>query len=139
MESIQGLVEHIVYHNDTNGYTVFSLMCQGEEIVCVGNVTSLDEGEYLKAEGEYTEHQVYGRQFKVTSMSVEVPEDEYSIERYLGSGAIRGVGPSRNSKRILSGSLKKNRSGWLRSRASVNAKPGRSISSFMRSRICVRP
>lgn len=54
MESIQGLVEHIVYHNDTNGYTVFSLMCQGEEIVCVGNVTSLDEGEYLKAEGEYT-------------------------------------------------------------------------------------
>ena len=95
MESIQGLVEHIVYHNDTNGYTVFSLMCQGEEIVCVGNVTSLDEGEYLKAEGEYTEHQVYG--------------------------------------------LKKNRSGWLRSRASVNAKPGRSISSFMRSRICVRP
>lgn len=94
MESIQGLVEHIVYHNDTNGYTVFSMMCQGEEIVCVGNVTSLDEGEYLKAEGEYTEHQVYGRQFKVTSMSVEVPEDEYSIERYLGSGAIRGVGPS---------------------------------------------
>ena len=94
MESIQGLVEHIVYHNDTNGYTVFSLMCQGEEIVCVGNVTSLDEGEYLRAEGEYTEHQVYGRQFKVTSMSVEVPEDEYSIERYLGSGAIRGVGPS---------------------------------------------
>lgn len=120
-------------------------MCQGEEIVCVGNVTSLDEGEYLKAEGEYTEHQVYGRQFKVTSMSVEVPEDEYSIERYLGSGAIRGVGPSlaarivKKFKRILSGSLKKNRSGWLRSRASVNAKPGRSISSFMRSRICVRP
>ena len=94
MESIQGLVEHIVYHNDTNGYTVFSLMCQGEEIVCVGTATSLDEGEYLKAEGEYTEHQVYGRQFKVSSMSVEVPEDEYSIERYLGSGAIKGVGPS---------------------------------------------
>ena len=80
MESIQGLVEHIVYHNDTNGYTVFSLMCQGEEIVCVGNVTSLDEGEYLKAEGEYTEHQVYGRQFKVTSMSVEVPEDAMFIK-----------------------------------------------------------
>lgn len=53
MESIQGLVEHIVYHNDTNGYTVFSMMCQGEEIVCVGTATSLDEGEYLKAEGEY--------------------------------------------------------------------------------------
>ena len=94
MESIQGLVEHIVYHNDTNGYTVFSMMCQGEEIVCVGTATSLDEGEYLKAEGEYIEHQVYGRQFKVSTMSVEIPEDEYSIERYLGSGAIKGVGPS---------------------------------------------
>ena len=94
MESIQGLVEHIVYHNDTNGYTVFSMMCQGEEIVCVGTATSLDEGEYLRAEGEYIEHQVYGRQFKVSTMSVEIPEDEYSIERYLGSGAIKGVGPS---------------------------------------------
>ena len=94
MESIQGLVEHIVYHNDTNGYTVFSMMCQGEEIVCVGTATSLDEGEYLKAEGEYIEHQVYGRQFKVSTMSVEIPEDEYSLERYLGSGAIKGVGPS---------------------------------------------
>lgn len=94
MESIQGLVEHIVYHNETNGYTVFSLMCQGEEVVCVGNVTSLDEGEYLKAEGEYTEHQVYGRQFKVSSMTAEIPEDEYSIERYLGSGAIKGIGPA---------------------------------------------
>ena len=94
MESIQGLVEHIVYHNDTNGYTVFSMMCQGEEIVCVGTATSLDEGEYLKAEGEYIKHQVYGRQFKVSTMSVEIPEDEYSIERYLGSGAIKGVGPS---------------------------------------------
>lgn len=94
METIQGFVEHIVYHNENNGYTVFSLMCQGEEIACVGMVTSLDEGEYLRAEGEYTEHQVYGRQFKVASMTIEAPEDEYSIERYLGSGAIKGVGPS---------------------------------------------
>ena len=94
MESIQGLVEHIVYHNDTNGYTVFSLTSQGKEVVCVGNMTSLDEGEYLKIEGEYTEHHAYGRQFKVVNMKAEMPEDEYSIERYLGSGAIKGVGPA---------------------------------------------
>ncbi len=94
MESIQGLVEHIVYRNEDNGYTVFSLMCQGEEIACVGMVSALDEGEYLRAEGEYTEHHVYGRQFKVSSLTIEAPEDEYAIERYLGSGAIKGIGPA---------------------------------------------
>ena len=92
MESIQGLVEHIVYHNDTNGYTVFSMMCQGEEIVCVGTATSLDEGEYLKAEGEYIEHQVYGRQFKVSTMSVEIPEDEYSMNVILAPERSRVSG-----------------------------------------------
>ena len=92
MERIQGLVEHIVYHNEENGYTVFSIMHQGEETVCIGSVSTLDEGEYLVLEGEYTLHPVYGRQFKAERMAVEVPEDIYSIERYLGSGAIKGVG-----------------------------------------------
>ncbi len=92
MESIQGLVEHIVYHNEDNGYTVFSLMCQGTEVVCTGTVAAIDEGEYLRAEGDYIDHPVYGRQFNIQSMSVETPDDEYSIERYLGSGAVKGVG-----------------------------------------------
>ncbi len=92
MERIQGLVEHIVYHNEENGYTVFSIMRQGEETVCVGSVSTLDEGEYLVLEGEFTQHPVYGRQFKAERMAIEVPEDIYSIERYLGSGAIKGVG-----------------------------------------------
>ena len=74
MESIQGLVEHIVYHNDTNGYTVFSMMCQGEEIVCIGTATSLDEGEYLRAEGEYIEHQVYGRRMNTRLNVILAPE-----------------------------------------------------------------
>lgn len=145
MESIQGLVEHIVYHNDTNGYTVFSLMCQGEEIVCVGNVTSLDEGEYLKArvnirnirymetvQGDFHECGSAGR-MNIPLKDISVPGPSGVWDRHWQPAL------SRNSKRILSGSLKKNRSAWLRSRASVNAKPGRSISSFMRSRICVRP
>ncbi len=94
MESIQGIVEHIVYRNEANGYTVLSLMCQGKEIVCVGITSGLDEGEYLRASGNYTEHAVYGRQFKIESMEIDVPEDEYAMERYLGSGAIKGIGPS---------------------------------------------
>ena len=53
MEQLQGLVEHIVYHTDDNGYTVLNLMCQGDEIVCVGTMPVISEGEYIKAEGAY--------------------------------------------------------------------------------------
>ena len=94
MEQIQGLIEHIVYHNDDNGYTVMNLMCQGDEIVCVGNMPVISEGEYIKAEGEYVDHSTYGQQFKIVTFSVEMPEDVFSLERYLGSGAIKGVGPA---------------------------------------------
>ena len=93
MEQLQGLVEHIVYHNSENGYTVLNLMCQGDEVVCVGTMPVINEGEYIKAEGDYVEHATYGQQFKITSFSVEVPEDVYSLERYLASGAIKGIGP----------------------------------------------
>lgn len=93
MEQLQGLVEHIVYHNDDNGYTVLNLMCQGSEVVCVGTMPVISEGEYIKAEGDYVEHATYGQQFKISEFSVEVPEDVYSLERYLASGAIKGIGP----------------------------------------------
>ena len=94
MEQIQGLIEHIVYHNEENGYTVLNLMCQGDEVVCVGSMPVVSEGEYIKAEGEYVNHASYGQQFKISAFSVEMPEDEFSLERYLGSGAIKGVGPA---------------------------------------------
>lgn len=94
MEQIQGIIEHIVYHNEDNGYTVLNLMCQGDEVVCVGSLPVISEGEYIRAEGEYVEHMTYGQQFKISSFSVEMPEDLFSLERYLGSGAIKGVGPA---------------------------------------------
>lgn len=94
MEQIQGIIEHIVYHNEENGYTVLSLMSQGDEIVCVGTMPVINEGEYIKAEGDYVEHSLYGQQFKISAFSVEAPEDIYSLERYLGSGAIKGIGPA---------------------------------------------
>lgn len=94
MENIQGLVEHIIYRNDDNGYTVMSIQSQGDDIVCVGTLSTLSEGEYIKAEGEFVDHPSYGEQFKISSYDLEMPEDIFSIERYLGSGAIRGVGPA---------------------------------------------
>lgn len=98
METLHGLVEHIVYHNENNGYTVLSLMCQGDEVTCTGTMAMVNEGEYIKAEGDYVEHGTYGRQFRITSFSIEAPEDLFSIERYLASGAIKGIGPSLASR-----------------------------------------
>ena len=93
-EKVSGYVEHIIYRNTENGYTVFELIADGEEITCVGSFQAIDEGEGLELSGGYVEHAVYGSQFKVESYAETVLEDEQSIERYLGSGAIRGVGPS---------------------------------------------
>lgn len=92
METIQGYVDHIIYRNSENGYTVLVLVSKEEEITCVGVFSDIVEGENIEAKGEFTEHPVYGRQFKVHSFEEKAPEDEIAIERYLGSGAIKGIG-----------------------------------------------
>lgn len=92
MEKLAGYVEHIIYRNTENGYTVLNLVSGEEEITCVGIFSAIVEGENIEADGEYTEHPTYGRQFKVESFEEKAPEDEEAIERYLGSGAIKGVG-----------------------------------------------
>ena len=92
METIQGYVDHIIYRNSDNGYTVLVLVAGEEEVTCVGVFSDIAEGENIEATGEYTEHQTYGRQFKVSSFEEKAPQDEMAIERYLGSGAIKGIG-----------------------------------------------
>lgn len=92
METIKGYVEHIIFRNPDNGYTVFEMICEGEELVCVGTFSMINEGENIKATGNYTEHPTYGTQFAVSELEECEPEDELSMERYLGSGAIKGVG-----------------------------------------------
>lgn len=94
MEQITGYVEHIVFRNEENGYTVMNFVSEEEEITCVGVFSVLSEGMYLKLEGEYTEHPTYGMQMKVASFEEQAPEDVQSMERYLGSGAVKGVGPA---------------------------------------------
>ena len=92
METIKGYVDHIIYRNTENGYTVLVLVCEEEELTCVGIFSDIVEGENIEAKGEFTDHPVYGRQFKVSSFEEKAPEDEIAIERYLGSGAIKGIG-----------------------------------------------
>lgn len=92
MERLAGYVEHIIYRNTDNGYTVLNLVSGEEEITCVGIFSAIAEGENIEASGDYTDHPTYGRQFKVESFEEKAPEDEEAIERYLGSGAIKGIG-----------------------------------------------
>jgi exodeoxyribonuclease V alpha subunit len=92
LEKLAGYVEHIIYRNADNGYTVLNLVSGEEEITCVGIFSAIAEGENIEAFGDYTDHPTYGKQFKVESFEEKAPEDEEAIERYLGSGAIRGIG-----------------------------------------------
>ena len=92
METIKGFIEHIIYRNADNGYTVLNLVSGGEEITCVGFFKTMDQGETIEAQGNYTAHPLYGEQFKIEKYQIVAPEDAESIERYLGSGAIKGVG-----------------------------------------------
>ncbi len=92
MEKLEGYIDHIIYRNADNGYTVLVLAADGEEITCVGMLSYVGVGEKVELLGQYTAHPAYGEQFKIASCTVKALEDEEAIERYLGSGAIRGVG-----------------------------------------------
>ena len=87
-------MEHIVFRNEENGYTVLNLTAESGEITCVGNFQAVHEGEYLEAEGEYTTHAAYGQQFRAETYRIKIPESGLALERYLGSGALKGIGPA---------------------------------------------
>lgn len=94
MEKITGYIDHIIFRNEDNGYTVFQLNNEEGELTCVGKFSYIGEGEFLELEGEYTMHPSYGMQLQVTNHRIKEPEDRESIERYLGSGAVKGIGPA---------------------------------------------
>ena len=91
-DKVEGYVEHIIFRNEENGYTVLNLSVDGSELTCVGTFQYVNEGELLEASGEYTAHAVYGQQFRVDDYETKIPQDSMAMERYLGSGAIKGVG-----------------------------------------------
>ncbi|MCR4694493.1 MAG: ATP-dependent RecD-like DNA helicase [Pseudobutyrivibrio sp.] len=93
MEEINGYVENIIFRNGDNGYTVLDFVADEELITCVGVFPVVSAGENLAMHGEFVDHPTYGRQFKMVRYDVVEPADELSMERYLGSGAIKGIGP----------------------------------------------
>ena len=93
MEEITGYVENIIYRNADNGYTVLDFVVDEFLITCTGVFPTVGEGENLLLRGDYVDHPTYGKQFKAVSYDAVAPTDAASMERYLGSGAIRGIGP----------------------------------------------
>ena len=91
-ETIEGYVDHIIFRNQDNGYTVMVVVTEDEELTCVGSFQYMNEGETIKAFGHYTEHPSYGRQLVMSSYEVIVPQDSQAMERYLASGAVKGIG-----------------------------------------------
>ena len=94
MATITGFIEKIKFRNEENGYTIMTVTDQsdGDEVVMVGVLSYAAEGDMIQASGHMTEHPVYGEQLQIESYELKNPEDAASMERYLGSGAIKGIG-----------------------------------------------
>ena len=92
-QTVKGLVDNITYQNPDNGYTVCTVDYEGNPVTLVGIIPTLTEGEYISAEGSWTSHPTYGKQFSVTSYQKELPATSDSILAYLSSGVIKGIGP----------------------------------------------
>lgn len=94
MATITGFIEKIKFRNEENGYTVLSVTDQsdGDEVIMVGTLSYAAEGDMIQASGRMIEHPVYGEQLQIESYEMKTPQDAESMERYLGSGAIKGIG-----------------------------------------------
>ncbi len=97
-EIVKGFVEHFIYKSADTGYGVLNLITDEDDLTCVGNFRDVDVGDSLEVEGVMVNHKVYGVQLKVTSYKIVVPDDAVSMQRYLGSGAIKGIGEALAAK-----------------------------------------
>ncbi|MDR1334782.1 MAG: ATP-dependent RecD-like DNA helicase [Holosporaceae bacterium] len=102
LEELQGQLEHITYENEENGYLVakIKIFGQNELVTAVGNMTFPIVGEILTIQGNWLMHPKFGRQFKVETCRCSVPDNRRGIEKYIGSGLIKGIGPVM-AKRIV--------------------------------------
>ncbi|KAF0123895.1 MAG: exodeoxyribonuclease V alpha subunit [bacterium] len=92
---LQGQIERITYTNEENGFTIAKVKVYGHSdlVTVVGNLLAPRPGEVIKMRGEWANHPKYGKQFKATHCKFLVPASVYGIEKYLGSGLIKGIGP----------------------------------------------
>ncbi len=92
MEKIKGYIDHFIYRGEESGFGVLNLVLEDKALICTGTFRDAGVGDTIEATGEYVTHPVYGHQFKVSEYQIVMPDDAVSMQRYLGSGAIKGVG-----------------------------------------------
>ena len=92
---LTGSVDRVTYHNDENGYSVLRLNVAGmpDPVTVIGNFSTVTPGEQLRLTGWWSMHPKFGEQFKSTTYQVLRPATIAGIQKYLGSGLIKGVGP----------------------------------------------
>lgn len=102
LAELQGQIERITYKNEENGYTIARVKVYGNRdlVTVVGNLISASPGEILSMTGEWLNHPKFGEQFKIVQYKTKIPATVYGIEKYLGSGLVRGIGPGM-AKRIV--------------------------------------
>ena len=102
LTQLQGQIERITYVNQENGFTIVKVRVRGRRQLAtvVGNLASPTPGEVLSMRGEWVKHPRFGEQFKVSHFESQAPSSIYGIQKYLGSGLIRGIGPVM-AKRIV--------------------------------------
>ena len=94
-EQLSGTIERVTFHNDQNGYTVLKLRVSGhsEPVTVTGNFSSVSPGESVRLTGLWTSHPQFGDQFKASEYEITRPATIAGIQKYLGSGLIKGLGP----------------------------------------------
>ena len=94
-EEISGLIERVTFHNDESGFCVLRVKTPGhrEETTVIGSLPSVTAGEWLVAEGCWVRDKEHGLQFKASTLKTVPPTTADGIERYLGSGLVKGIGP----------------------------------------------
>lgn len=97
---IKGQIEDIIFSNESNCYTVCTVVLEKEIITAVGYLPFINVGDIITASGNFVKHNVYGEQFKIDTFEKTMPSTIAEIEKYLGSGIIKGVGPA-TSKKIV--------------------------------------
>ncbi len=95
LETLRGSVERVTYHNPQNGFCVLRIQARGhrELVTVVGTAATINPGEYVECEGRWVQDYSHGLQFRSQSLRVVPPSTLEGIEKYLGSGMVRGVGP----------------------------------------------
>ncbi len=94
MISVKGIIDHIIFRNPDNGYTVLKLITDEGNITLTGLLSYVSEGDTITAQGDFTFHKGYGEQFSVSGFTVEEPDSKDQILKYLSSGAVKGIGPT---------------------------------------------